>query len=830
MWNDLRFALRTLRRSPGFTLLAVLSLALGIGANTAIFSLVYQVALRSLPVRDPDALFSLATDDYSFGTTRRDNNQSVFSYPMYEALRDHNVAFTGVIARVSFPATLAYGGDAVRTTAEVVSGNFFEVLGVRPALGRLLIRSDDAAPGQNPVIVLSYAYWMAHLGADPRILNSQMSMNGQPVLVAGVAPRGFRGLLSGSDPDFFAPISMMRMISPGWQRNAQVDFYWLSLVGRLRPGVSRQRADAMLLPLYRAVLQDELPRIEGADQDARKKILAKSLTLQPAAQGVNELRAQWQTPLVVLTVMVGLVLLIACANVANLLVARATARQREIAIRLAVGATRWQLVRQLMVESGLLAASGGLLGLFLSEILTAGLLSLLPADATGGWLTPQLDLRLLCYAMALSLATGLLFGLAPALQALRCGVAPALKAQTAGMSASGSQSRTRQGLIVAQICISLLLLIGAGLFTRSLLNLIRSDPGFRTNHLVTFTIDPSLSGYTLEHRLALFRGLQEKLNSLPGVKSAARAMLAPLGGSNWGDGIKAPGTRKAGDKYVDCGANSTGPGYFSTLGIPLLAGREFTDNDTAASAKVAIVNETFARFLFEDANPIGRHIRIGSNDADAQIVGVVKDSRFSGLREKPAHFLYVPFEQEGDEFTRQSAFFVQTQGDERSVMMAMRAAVKQLDRNLPIERLTAMKSTIDDSIYTDRLMATLAIAFGVLAAILAAVGLYGTVSYAVARRTREFGIRLVLGAAPESLLLSVMRETGWLIAIGVAVGLPASLALARLAESEFYGIRVYDPWAIGGATLLIAVVGLLAGLAPAVRAMRIEPVRALRYE
>jgi predicted permease len=830
MWNDLRFALRTLRRSPGFTLLAVLSLALGIGANTAIFSLVYQVALRSLPVRDPDSLFSLATDDSNFGTTRRDNNQSVFSYPMYQAIRDHNEAFTGVIARVSFPATLTYGGDATRTTAEVVSGNFFEVLGVRPALGRLLIRSDDAALGQNPAIVLSYAYWVGHLGADPRILNSQMSMNGQPVLVAGVAPRGCRGLLTGSNPDFFAPISMMRMIYPGWEGNDQVDLYWLNLVGRLRPGVTRQRAEAMLLPLYRAVLQDELPRMEGADQDARKKILAKPLTLQVAAQGVNALRAQWQTPLVVLTVMVGLVLLIACANVANLLVARATARQREIAIRLAVGATRWQLVRQLMVESGVLAAAGGLLGLFLSESLTESLLSMLPSGATGGWLTPQLDIRLLGYTMALSLATGLLFGLAPALQALRSGVAPVLKEQTTGMSASGSHSRTRQGLIVAQICISLLLLIGAGLFTRSLLNLIRSDPGFRTDRLVTFTIDPSLSGYTLEHRLALFRALQEKLSSLPGVKSAARAMLAPLGGSNWGNGIKAPGSRNAGQKYVDCGENSAGPGYFSTLGIPLLAGREFNGNDSAVAAKVAIVNETFARFLFEDGNPIGRHIHFGSNDTDAQIVGVVKDSRFSDLREKPAHFLYVPFEQGGDDFTRQSAFFVRTGGDERSVMTAVRAAVKQLDRNLPIERLTAMKSTIDDSIYTDRLMATLAIAFGVLAATLAAVGLYGTISYAVARRTREFGIRLALGATPESLLLSVMRETGWLIAIGVAVGLPASMALARLAESEFYGVRAHDPWAIGGATLLIAVVGLVAGLGPAVRAMRIEPVRALRYE
>ena len=830
MRNDLRFALRTLRRSPGFTLLALLSLALGIGANTAIFSLVYQVVLRSLPVRDPGTLVSLESNDYSFGWTRRDNNQTVFSYPMYEALRDHNQVFTGLIARAAFPATLAYRGEAARATVEVVTGNFFEVLGVKPALGRLLLPSDDGAPGQNPVVVLGYTWWRNHLGADPKILNSRIVVNSRPVLVVGVAPRGFRGLLTGNDPEFFAPVSMMAMISPGWDRNEHPDSYWLSVVGRLRPGVSRQRAAAMLLPLFRSAMRDEIPHMKDITREARKRLLEKPIMVQPAAQGVNTLRAQWQTPLMVLMVMVGLVLLIACANVANLLIARATARQREIAIRLAVGATRWQLVRQLLTESGLLAVAGGLLGLFLSENLTEGLLALLPADATGGWLAPQMDVRLLLFSIALSLLTGMLFGLVPALHAMRSGVAPALKEQTTGMSASGSQSRTRQGLIVAQICISLLLLIGAGLFTRSLVNLVHSDPGFRADHLVAFTIDPSLSGYTLERRLALFHELEQRLSALPGVTSAARAQFFPFGGWNWGNGIKAPGSRNAGQQYVDCGENSIGPGYFATLGIPLLAGREFNANDNAAGAKVAILNETFARFLFEGANPIGRHIQIGSINADAEIVGVVKDSRYGDLREKPERFMYVPFEQEGDDFTRQSAFLVRTGGGDRSVMTAARAIVKQLDANLPIERLTSMRLVIDDSIYTDRLMATLAIAFGVLAAILAAVGLYGTVSYSVARRTREFGIRLVLGAAPQSVLLSVMREVGWLLAVGVGVGLPLSYGLARLAESQLFGIRAHDPWAIAGAMLVIAVVGLFAGLAPAVRAMRIEPVHALRYE
>lgn len=829
MWHDLRFALRTLRRSAGFSLLAILSLALGIGANTAIFSLLYQVVLRSLPVKDPGALVSLETDDYNVGWTRRDNNQTEFSYPMYRTLRDRNQVFSGLVARVSFPATLTQGDETVRSTGEVVSGNFFQVLGVTPAIGRLLVPADDV-PGREAAIVLSHAYWAGRLGGDPKVLNSRMLLNGQPVLVVGVAPRGFRSLLTGNDPDFFAPLSMIGAISSGWDKNEQPDAYWLSVIGRLKPGVSRERADAMLLPLFRAAIEDQLPRMKDVDRDVRRKMLAKTIAVRPAAQGLNALRAQWQTPLLALAAMAGMGLLMACVNVANLLIARATARQREIAIRLALGATRWQLVRQLMVESAVLAGAGGLLGLFLSGSLTDGLLRLLPPDATGGWLTPQLDLRLLGYSLGLSLATALLFGLAPALQAVRPGVAPALKEQTGGMSSSGAQSRMRQGLMAAQIAISLLLLIGAGLFTRSLVNLLGADPGFRAEHLVTFAIDPSLSGYTQERRVALFRQLRQKLSGLAGVQSAAMAHLIPLGGWNWGNGVKAPGAPDASEKYVDCGENSAGAGYFHTLGIPLVAGRDFTENDTAGSPPVTILNQTFARFLFGDASPIGRHIELGESGADAQIVGVVRDSRYDNLREGPKLFLYVPFEQGGDESTGRAAFFVRTRAREREMMGAIRAAVRQLDRNLPIDRLRSMQGMLDDAVYTDRLLATLAIAFGLLAALLAAVGLYGAISYSVARRTREFGIRLVLGAPPESVLRSVLSEVGRLIAIGVGVGLPAGYLLGLLAESQFYGIRAHDVWALAGGTVLIAVVALLAGLVPAIRAMRIEPVMALRYE
>ncbi|HKW96826.1 MAG TPA: ABC transporter permease [Bryobacteraceae bacterium] len=828
MWNDLRFAWRTCRRSPGFVLVAVLSLALAVGANTAIFSLLYQVVLRSIPVRDPQTLVTLESNDYSFGMTRRDNNQTVFSYPMYLALRDHNRVFSGLVARAGFPATLAWRGESTRTMAEIVTGNFFEVLGVKPALGRLLVPSDDSAVAENPAIVLGHSYWATRLGRDPSVLNSRVLMNGRPVVVVGVAAESFRGIISGRTPDFFAPVSVIRSITPDWDKRDQVDAYWLNVLGRLRPGVTHRQADAMLAPLYHSFLEDELPRFNDVTAEARKKILAKPLRVQPAAKGLNEFGDRWKTPLAVLMVMVGLVLLIACANVSGLLIARATAREREIAIRLALGASGRQLVRQLMVESLAITLAGGMLGLLVSENLTNGLLHLLPADESGGWLAAQLDFRLFWFSLALSLIAGVLVGVFPALRAKSPDLAPALKERASGSSASSS--RARRVLVVAQICLSLLLLSGAGLFTQSLVNLLKTDLGFRADHLVTFAIDPSLNGYSHERSLNLFRQIEERLLSLPGAALVARSAYSPFGGWGWGNGVKAPGTRAASEQYADCASDAVGPGYFRTLGIALVAGREFEAADTAKSSKVAIINQSFAKFLFEDANPLGRHLITGSNDVDMQIVGIVHDSKYNDVREKPRHFLYIPYDQAEEAFTRQATFFVRTQGGEQAMMAAVRTAVKQLEPSVPVDWLSSMRLMIGDFIYKDRLIATLAIAFGALASLLAAVGLYGTISYSATRRTREFGIRLALGAVPRSLLLAVMREVGVLAAIGIACGLPLSYALGRLVQSQFYGVSAYDPLVLAAGTVLICGVAFLAGLAPAVRAMGIEPVRALRYE
>ncbi|MBZ5575748.1 MAG: ABC transporter permease [Acidobacteriia bacterium] len=829
MWNEVRFALRTLRRSRGLALAAVLSLALGIGANTAISSLIYQVAVRSLPVADPEQLVTLASDDFNPGWMRRDNSASFFSKPMYEALRDRNQAFSGLIARVAFQATLAYRGPASNATAEVVSGNLFGVLGVRPVLGRLLTPADDRQ-GAEPGIVLSYPYWKNRLGADAGVLNNRILVNAHPVRVAGVAPPGFRSLLAGNDPDFFAALSMMPLVSAGWDRDAEPAAYWLNVFGRLKPGVTSARADAELLPLFRSILADELPKFSGVEPQDRQRILNKTLRVAPAAQGLNQLRQQWQAPLLVLMAMTGLVLLIACANVANLLLAKAAARQREIGLRLAIGATRWQLFRQLLVESVVLSAAGGLAGIAVAPLLERGLLGLLPPDALGGWLTASLDGRLLVYGVVLSLVTGAVFGMAPAWRAARLDIASSLKDQSGGSSAGGAQSRLRRVLVSAQIALSLLLLIAAGLFSRSLYNLLNHNVGFDADRLVTFSVDPSLSGYSNARAVVFFRELEQRLSRIPGAKMAATAEFAPFGGANWGSGVKAPDTRVAADKFVGVQANSVSPGYFRTMAIPFLAGRDFTAADTAGRPNVAILNRTLARYLYGEENPVGRHVILGGDHKQVQIVAVVADSQYGDLRETPARFIYVPYEQGGEEFTRQAAFFVRVQGDESGIMGAVESIAKQMDPNVPVQRLTSMSTLIRDSVGTDRLLAMLALAFGALAATLAAVGLYGTISYAVTRRTREYGIRIALGAEPASILGLVLREVSWMLAAGIVVGLPVSYALARLVESRLFGIRAHDPWVLLGAAALMAVVALAAGLIPGTRAMRIVPVRALKHE
>jgi predicted permease len=833
MWNDLRFGLRTLRRSPVFTAVAVLSLALGIGANTSIFSLLSQVMFRLLPVAEPERLVVFHTEGQREGTSSSDNHEAVFSYPMYRDLRDRSEVFEGVIARSSAPVSFSSGGQTERARAELVSGNFFEVLGLRAALGRVFTPEDDRLPGAHPVIVLSYGYWKRRFGGSPEILNQKVNVNGHPMVVIGVAPLGFRGVLSGDTPDLIVPIMMKREVTPGWDGFDDREYHWLSMFARLKRGVSTQQAEAAMQVLYRAASEEDIARMKHHrfDQRDRERYLSQKLELLPAAQGINPLRDDWETALLALMAMVGLVLLIACSNVANLMLARANGRQKEIAIRLAMGASRTAIVRQLVVESLIIAVAGGVLGLIVTNWTTALLLRLLPDDATGGWLAASLDWRTLGFCAALAIGTGILFGLAPAIGSTRLDLAPALKEQSGSAAAGGAQAWLRKLFIMAQVALSLMLLVGAGLFGRSLFNLMTEDPGFHAEKLLRFSVDPGLNGYDNPRGRAFYRDLQQRLAGLPGARSVGGAFLGPFGHGRRASNITVEGYRAKEDEYVGASEDALTPDYFRTMGIPLLAGREFTERDGASAPKVVIVNEAFVKRYAGAGNLLGRHLAFGAGTKiklDWEIVGIVRDTKYSNLREQADPFIYVSNAQQGT--LERMTFFVRAARDEGSLGPEIRSLVRNMDANLPVFDMNLMEVQIADSIYRDRLIAILASAFGALATLLAAIGLYGVVAFNVARRTAEMGLRMALGALPTDVLGLVMTEVGQLVAVGAVVGLTAAVALSRFVESQLFGMKANDPLVFSTATVVLALSAGLAGYIPARRAARIDPIKALRYE
>ncbi len=830
MWTDFRFTFRSLRKAPVFVAVAVLSLALGIGATTSIFSLLYQVLLRSLPVQDPQALVIFHSDGPHPGSTRSDNSETSFSYPMFRDLRTRATAFNGVIARTSMSAGFSTGQQTERISAELVSGNFFDTLGLQPATGRLLHASDEGEPGESPVVVLSYAFWQDHF-AGRDVANQKVLINNHPMIVAGVTPANFRGLMSGQSPDLYLPLNMLPTLDPQFGADfKKPNFCWLSIFGRLKPGLSAQQAAAASDPVFKSILREEAP-----EQKLRAKTLqqwlARKVELRPAAQGLNQLSQQWQKPLVVLMAMVGLLLLIGCANIANLLIARATTRQREIAIRLAIGATRRSLVRQLLTESLIVALAGGVLGLALSSILTEGLLRLLPPDETGGWLKPTIDIQVLLFSIAVSTVTGLLCGIIPAWQATRPDLAPSLKEQSGSSSASRTHAAFRKVLVVAQISLSLLLLIGAGLLARSFVNLATHNPGFRSENLLTFSLDPVLSGYTPERATGFYRQLSERLQTAPGVQAVALALFAPFADNDARSNVSVEGHPFREDEDTDCNLDGVSPGYFRTLGLPLVAGREFTPADNHDAPKVAVVNEAFAKYFFGSVSPVGRRMAMGGgNDVklNMEIVGVVHDSQWSNLRDKPLRFYYVPYDQVPS--SGRMTYFLRTALAPEQIGSAARVLVQQLDPAVAVFDMKTMQVRIDNTIYTDRLIATLAGAFGVLATMLAAIGLYGVIAFMVARRTTEIGIRMALGAVEGDVLRMVMREVALLIGAGILIGIPAAFALGGLVESQLFGLKAADPWVFIGGAFLLASIALAAGWIPARRAMRISPIRALKYE
>lgn len=831
--QDLRYAVRTFRKSPVFVMVAVLSLAFGIGANTAIFTLVDQVLLRLLPVKDPQQLVLLWGRGPHYGSNM---GHYKLSYPMYEDFRDHNQVFSGMFCREETSMSVSSEGRTERVDGELVSGTYFPVLGVGAALGRVFTPEDDKTPDGAPYAVISYRYWLSRYAGSRDVIGKKLLVNGYPFTIVGVSQAGFDGTDPGISPQIRVPVMMNAEMDPV---GASFDYNlksrrgrWVNVFGRMKPGVTLAQAKAALQPYFHQMLEMEVQQKEfaRAAPETRQRFLTMWIDLLPASKGDSELRRKFSSALLVLMAIVGLVLLIACANVANLLIARAAARQKEIAVRLALGATRTRIVSQLLIESLTLAIIGGIAGLVLAMWIDRALVGFLPTGDSPLTISTAPDWRILSFNLAVSLLTGIVFGLIPALQSTRPQLAATLKDQV-GSIAGGTSVGLRKALVGAQVTLSLLLLIGAGLFIRSLRNLKDLDPGFHTNNLLEFLINPTMNGYKAERGLDFYRQLGENLGAIPGVESSALAVMPVLGGNEWDQNMTVEGFANKPGEAPDPHMQFISPDYFKTMNIPILTGRDFRMTDGRGAPRVCIVNEKFARRYFKDGNALGRHIGNGGNPGaklDIEIIGVVRDTKYESMRDEIPIEVYEPYRQV--EFVIGMYAYVRTARQPEQAFSSIRRVVNGLDPNLPVSEMKTLEKQQEESLITERLVATLSTGFGILATLLAAIGLYGVMAYMVAQRTREIGVRMALGAASADVVWLVMKEVLLLVGIGIAIGLPAAWSLTRFAKSQLYGIQPNDALTIALATAGIVMVAVLSGYIPARRATLVDPMRALRWE
>jgi predicted permease len=830
--SDLRYAARGLRHAPLFTAVAVLSMAFGIGANTAVFTLIDQVVLRTLPVERPGELVQVsAPNTETFGGGIGDGTE--LSYAMYRDLRDRNTTFTGMFCKMWWGMHVGYGGRTEQVTGQLVSGTYFPTLGVKPAVGRLFSAADERAIGGHPVAVLGHAYWLARFGGDPTVVGRTLVVNRHPLEIVGVAPAGFEGLDVGEPVQVYVPIAMQPQMGPAWLQLEGRRFRFVQVFGRLKAGVTATQAQAAIQPLYRTVLEQESTdaAFSAASAETKRRFLDGRLTVDDASRGHSNLRQSVTEPLLILMAVAGGVLLIVCANIANLLIARGAARQREVALRLAIGASRWQITRLLLVESLLLAIAGAGLGLALASWGADLLLGFYVTAENATAVSAQPDARILLFTTALATGTALIAGAVPAFRSTRVDLAPALK--SAGGAVVAEQPRLRKALVVAQVALSFMLLIGAGLFVRSVKNLLAVDPGFQTTRLVTFRFDLSAAGYDAARARAFARTFQDRFSAAPGVTSVGYAFQTLLNGGGWGMGFTVDGYKPTPGEGAGSMANAVSPGFFKAMGMRVLAGREFDDRDVTGfkdgwAYSVAVVNETFAKRYLGGASPIGRHVGIGDNPGTPtpiEIVGLVRDAKYTGIREENRPQIFFPYLQATMEGV---TAYVRTSQEPTAMIGTIRREMAALDPQLAIYEVATVEDRVDASIVNERLIASLSATLSAMATFLSVIGLYGVMAYMVARRTREIGIRMALGAAGSKIAGSVLREAGVLVGIGLTIGFVAAWQLGRYIQGQLYGVTPADSTTIVLAAIGLTAVAAAATALPARRAASVAPMQALR--
>jgi predicted permease len=837
LWQDLRFAVRTLSKEPGFTAMAILSLGLGIGANSAVFTLVNDLLLKTIPVEDPDHLISMGTAESSGVMGGLTGKVDIFPYSFYKQAAGTREVFREVAAYGSFwfPVSVRpagpSSGPAEQAITSLVSGDYFHLLGVQPLIGREIGPGDAESPGTHAVAVLSYDYWQRRFSGDPAVLGKTIVVNGSPFTVIGVTRAKFYGVaIGGQASDLWLPLTMQAqaMLRPSLLgRNGP---YWLHMIGRLQPGVSLAQAQEQFSIALRRYMADE----EGAGirPDRKEEIQAVSVELKPGGRGVSYLRGQYAESLRILMAVVALVLLIACANLANFFLAKIAARQHEITTRLALGAGVSRIVRQMLTEALTIAFLGGALGLLLAAWGTRALISFVVGGSVHTPFDPNPDLRVLSFTFGVSLVTGLLFGLAPACQAARISLASGLRASSRSVTGGGmrfGRFPLSKVLVTVQVALCVVLLVGAGLFVRTLNNLENQPFGFNRSNVVTLELDTRLAGYQPEQLNALHERLLGKVETIPGVRSASLSDFLPLAEGSWDLMILVRGHVQQPHEDLSSSINGVSPRYFETAGIPLVAGRVFGQGDTPGSAKVAIVNQAMAKHFFPNQDGLGKYISV-TGDTPWQVVGIVKDGKYKDAREAPRPMVFLPLQQLSGEDLHANRLMVRTSRDPSQVTADLRQALAQVDSGIPISRMTTLAEEVDRSMAREQLVSRLSGFFALLALLLACIGLYGVMSYNVVRRSNEIGIRMALGAKARGVLWMVLQETVVLLLLGIAIGVPVALAATRYVESQLFGLSAFDPLTVVISVLSITVVTIAAGYLPARRATKVDPLVALRYE